>query len=204
MSEPDSPRDESFVLEAVRRVVDGDVEAFAVIVNAHRNLIAADLSRRLPAQDVQEVAQDTFIRAFRSLPSFRREAPFRIWILRIARHAAMDFWRKQYRRRDRVFSDLDDSAMRHVETTQQAQLAEQAADEEALAVARERLAAALLRLSPDDRAVITLVELEERSMEEAAHRLGCGLSAVKVRAFRARRRLRAIFEELKPEKEDSK
>lgn len=201
MSEIDSSRDESFVLEAVQRVLDGETEAFAAIVNAHQKLIAADLSRRLPAQDVQEVAQDTFVRAFRSLPSFRREAPFRIWILRIARHAAMDFWRKQYRRRDRVFSDLDESAMMDVEESHQTQVAEQAADEEARESARERLEAALLRLSPDDRAVITLVELEERSMEDAALRLGCGLSAVKVRAFRARRRLRAILEDRKPGKQ---
>ena len=58
------------------------------------------------------------------------------------------------------------------------------------------------RLNPDDRAVITLVELEERSMEDAARRLGCGLSAVKVRAFRARRRLKAILEDLRPGKEE--
>ena len=194
MSEIDNPRDESFVLEAVRRVLDGDIEAFAVIVNAHQKLIAADLARRLPAQDVQEVAQDTFVRAFRALPSFRREAPVRIWLLRIARHAAMDFWRRRYRRRERVLSDLDESSLLHVETSQQERLAEQAADAEALASARERLDAALLHLSPDDRAVITLVELEERSMEDAARRLGCGLSAVKVRAFRARRRLRTILD----------
>ena len=194
--------DEAFVMEAVRRVLDGDVEAFAVVVNAHQRLIAADLARRLPAQDVQEVAQDAFIRAFRSLPSYRREAPFRIWILRIARHAAMDFWRKKYRRRDQLFSDLDDPALVRVEATQQERLAEQQADREAQASAREWLAAALLRLSPDDRAVITLVELEERSMEDAARRLGCGLSAVKVRAFRARRRLKAILEDLRPGKDE--
>ena len=194
--------DEAFVMEAIRRVLDGDVEAFAVVVNAHQRLIAADLARRLPPQDVQEVAQDAFIRAFRSLPSYRREAPFRIWILRIARHAAMDFWRKKYRRRDQLFSDLDDPALVRVEATQQERLAEQQADREAQDSAREWLAAALLRLSPDDRAVITLVELEERSMEDAARRLGCGLSAVKVRAFRARRRLKAILEDLRPGKDE--
>ena len=201
MSETESPRDESFVLEAVRRVLDGDVEAFAAIVNAHRKLVAADLSRRLPAQDVPEVAQDVFIRAFRALPSYRGEAPLRIWILRIARHAAMDFWRRQYRRRERVLSDLDETGLAHVEASQQAQVAERNADADAREAARERLDAALVRLSPDDRAVITLVELEERSMEDTARRLGCGLSAVKVRAFRARRRLRTILEDSKPEKE---
>ena len=193
--------DESFVLEAVRRVLAGDIEAFAAIVKAHERWIAADLSRRLPPQDVQEVAQDTFVRAFRSLPSFRGDAPFRIWLLRIARHAAMDFWRKRYRRRDRSFADLDDSSLLHVEDLRQADLAGQQADRDAQESAREWLEAALRRLSPDDRAVITLVELEDCSMEDAARRLGCGLSAIKVRAFRARRRLKAILEDLRPKKE---
>ena len=198
----DRSSDESFVLEAVRRVLDGEIEAFAAIVNAHQGLIASDLARRLPPQDVQEVAQDTFLRAFRALPGYRGEAPLRVWLLRIARHAAMDFWRKRYRRRDRTFSDLDDAALLHVEATRQEQLAGQQADQDARADAQEWLEAALRRLSPDDRAVITLVELEEFSMEDAARRLGCGLSAVKVRAFRARRRLKAILEEIRPGKEE--
>ena len=202
MSETDNlGHDEGFVREAVRRVLDGDVEAFAAIVNVHQKLIAADLSRRLPPQDVQEVAQDTFLRAYRALASYRGDAPFRFWILRIARHAAMDFWRKKYRRRERLFSELDEGAMLHVETTRQASLEEAQADKDAAAAARDCLEAALKCLSPDDRAIITLVELEENSMEEAARRLGCGLSAVKVRAFRARRRLRKILQDLQPGKD---
>ena len=202
MSENEIRSDEEAVArDAVRRVLDGDLEAFAVVVDIHRRLIAADLARRLPAQDVQEVAQDTFVRAFRALPSYRGEAPLRIWLLRIARHAAMDFWRKRYRRRDRFFSDMDDAALLHVEAVRQERVAEQKADLDARESAREWLEAALTRLSPDDRAVITLVELEERSMEDAARRLGCGLSAVKVRAFRARRRLKKILEDLRPGKE---
>ena len=196
-----SSDDERFVLESIRRVLDGDVEAFAGVVNAHRRLIAADLSRRLPPQDVPEVAQDVFLRAFRSLPNYRGEAPFRIWILRIARHAALDFWRKKYRRRDLLHADLDEAGLRNVEAVQQERLAEQATDRDARETAREWLEAALVRLSPDDRAVIALVELEERSMEDAARRLGCGLSAVKVRAFRARRRLKLALEDVRPGKE---
>ena len=99
MTESNNLNDESFVRAAVERVLDGDVEAFAIIVHAYQRLIAADLARRLPAQDVQEVAQDVFVRAYRALPSYRQQAPLRIWLLRIARYAAMDFWRKHYRRR---------------------------------------------------------------------------------------------------------
>ena len=196
--------DERFVLESIRRVLDGDVEAFAGVVNAHRRLIAADLARRLPPQDVPEVAQDVFLRAFRSLPNYRGEAPFRIWILRIARHAALDFWRKKYRRRDLLHADLDEAGLRNVEAVQQERLAELATDRDARETAREWLEAALVRLSPDDRAVITMVEIEERSMEDAARRLGCGLSAVKVRAFRARRRLKKALEDVRPGKDENR
>ncbi len=195
--------DETFVLEAVRRGLDGDSEAFAAVVNTHQRLIASDLSRRLPAQDVQEVAQDVFLRAFRGLPSFRGEAPFRIWLLRISRYAAMDFWRKHYRRKERVMGDFDEAAQIHLEMIQQEQVAAEQDKKESQAAAREWLDAALLHLSPNDRAVITLVELEEVSMEEAARELGCGLSAVKVRAFRARHRLKVILEKIRSKKDST-
>ncbi len=202
MTQPDrQPDDESFVLECVRRVVDGDIEAFGAIVNTYQKLIAVDLGRRLPPQDVQEVAQDTFVRAFRALPSFRGEAPLRIWLLRIARLAAVDFWRRHYRRRDQVFSDLDEAAMVHIEARHQQRLEEERRDQDGQQAARELLQAALAQLSPDDRALITLVELENCRMDEAARRLGCSLTAVKVRAFRARRRLKAVLEQMPSGKE---
>jgi RNA polymerase sigma-70 factor, ECF subfamily len=204
MSPPENrDEDDAFLMEAVRRTVDGDVEAFAAIVQACQRDVAADLSRRLPPQDVQDVAQDAFVRAFRALPSFRGDAPLRIWVLRIARRAAMDFWRKRYRRRDRPFADLDESAMEHAERERQTRLAQERTDRNAQEDAREWLQAALLRLSPDDRAVVTLVELEDRTMEEAARKLGCGLSAVKVRAFRARRRLKTVLEEMQAKKREA-
>ena len=54
---------EALALQAVGRVLDGDTEAFAVILRAYERLVAADLARRLPAGDVQEVAQDAFVKA---------------------------------------------------------------------------------------------------------------------------------------------
>ncbi len=76
---------------------------------------------------------------------------------------------------------------------------EAAREDEARARRREWLEAAMAHLSPDDRAVVTLVELEELPMQEAARELGCGLSAVKVRAFRARRRLKHWLEKTRKE-----
>ena len=97
---------EALALQAVGRVLDGDTEAFAVILRAYERLVATDLARRLPAGDVQEVAQDAFVRLYRSLPSYERRVPLRNWVLAIARHAALDFWRRKYRRAEVPAGDL--------------------------------------------------------------------------------------------------
>lgn len=188
--------DETIVLAAVKRVLDGDTEAFAVILHAYERLVAATLARRLPAAEVQEVAQDTFLRAYRALPGFRHDAPFRAWILKIARLAAMDHYRRRYRRRDIVMSDFDESGSIGVEHAAQAVQSQLDDDARRRDDARQLLAVAMERLSPEDRAVLTLVELEEVPMAEAAEQLGCGLSAVKVRAFRARKRLKRHVEDI--------
>lgn len=184
---------------AVARVLAGEDEAFAVVVHAYGAAVAQSLARRVPAQDVQEVAQDAFVRVYRSLPSWRGDAPLRAWVLMLAKAAAADHWRKRYRRRDIAMSDFDEAGQVGVEAAWQAEQAGRDADARRRSEARRLLAAGLAKLSPDDRAVITLVELEERSMEEAARELGCGLSAAKVRAFRARKRLRKALEELSDE-----
>lgn len=203
---------EALALQAVGRVLDGDTEAFAVILRAYERLVAADLARRLPVGDVQEVAQDAFVRLYRSLPSYERRVPLRNWVLAIARHAALDFWRRKYRRAEVPAGDLagggngggaDDGAADPGSAAADAAAVraheESAREDEARARRREWLEAAMDRLSPDDRAVIVLVELEERSMQEAARELGCGLAAVKVRAFRARRRLKHWLEKTRKE-----
>lgn len=184
---------------AVARVLAGDDDAFAVVVHAYGAAVAQSLARRVPAQDVQEVAQDVFVRLYRSLPTWRGDAPLRAWVLTIARMAAADHWRRHYRRRDIAMSDFDEAGQIGVEAAFQAEQAGRDLDARRREEARRRLAAGLARLSPEDRAVITLTELEERSMEEAARELGCGLSAAKVRAFRARKRLRKALEELADE-----
>lgn len=204
-------KDEVLALEAVDRVLAGDTEAFAVILRACERVVAADLARRLPAGDVQEVAQDTFVRLYRSLPSYERRVPLRNWVLSIARHAALDFWRRKYRRPEKALGDLEggggngedargtDPGTAAADAAAMRAHAEAAREAEGRARRREWLEAAMAHLSPDDRAVITLVELEERPMQEAAQMLGCGLSAIKVRAFRARRRLKQWLEKTRKE-----
>lgn len=187
---------EALALAAIERVRGGDDEAFGVVIQAYGDAVAAAVGRRVPAQDVQEVAQETFVRTYRSLKHFRGEMPLRAWVLSIARAACADHWRGKYRRRDVVMADFDEAGQIGVEAAWQERKAEEDSDAARRRETRRLLEAGLARLSPDDRAVITMTELEERSMEEAARELGCGLSAAKVRAFRARKRLRKALDEV--------
>lgn len=190
MNSDPATEQEGIVLNAVARVQAGDIEAFSVIVNTYKQLVSAELTRRLAVSDVPEVAQDVFVRAFRALPAYRSRAPFRFWLLQIARYAANDFWRKHYRKKEHLFSELDETTTQAVNQEIQHNAREQERDAGHSADKKAWLHAALDRLTPSDRAVITLIDLEDYSLAEAADELGCSVAAVKVRSFRARGRLK--------------
>lgn len=132
-------------------------------------------------QQIDDIAQEVFIRAWRNLAKFRADAPFGHWLSRIATRACYDFLRRKQRTANML--PLDEQRDSEIPDT-----AESASD------AREILAHAMQKLSPEDRLVITLAELEERPMREVAGLTGWSESNVKVRAYRARRTLKKILE----------
>lgn len=197
--------DEETLRRAVRRVQAGDIAAFDALYDAFAGDVAADLVRRLPSPgDVQEVAQDAFVRLYRALPGYRFSSPLRSFVLGIVRRAAADFFRKRYRSRETAFSAFASADADAADETDEERIdrlraasagfGESAADR--AAEANELVHRALAGLSPDDRALVTLVELEDMPLADAAKQLGCSLAAVKVRAFRARKRLKKILETL--------
>jgi RNA polymerase sigma-70 factor (ECF subfamily) len=168
----------------VVRVVAGDVDLFEELVNRHRGPIFELLSRRLPARDVPGVAHDVFVSAWESLPSFEPRAPFTRWLTRLALRRCHDHWRRAYAESAR-HDPLDDAELRALADAAPARASRQREDAEQLAVL-------LSRLAPDDRAVLTLLHLDERPVAEIAALLGWSADKVKTRAHRARRRLREL------------
>ena len=158
----------------------GDDEAFAALVARHKRRIFA-LAARFTRSDAEldDLAQEIFIKAFRHLGKFRRESPFEHWLARIGVRACYDHLRKTRRDHDNIA--LDDIDL-------------PAADNLAPQRAREVLDFALAKLSPEERLVITLLELEERSIRDIAALTGWSESNVKVRAHRARQSLKNILE----------
>ncbi len=157
----------------VRRTLGGEKSAFGELVSRHQTAVFNLAYRMLGnRQDAEDVAQETFLAAYRHLGSYDEHRTFKTWLLSIVHHRCVDFLR---RRRRHVPLDERLAAKQDIE-------AEAVAGERA-----ERVQQLLQRLSPDDRAVITLRYWEGMSYREMAAVLGVTESSVRNRLYRARR-----------------
>jgi RNA polymerase sigma-70 factor (ECF subfamily) len=185
-------RDEIALLKHIRA---GAPDEFSEIIRRHQSRVFAILSRyERDRQLVEDLAQDTFVKAWRALGQFDGRAPFEHWISRIAVHVAIDHLRA---RRDREvrFSDLGDEALDWLQEVEP----NHSPGPEA---AREILSLAMCKLSPEDRLVLTMLEIEEYSVKEICARTGWSSITTRVRAFRARAKLKAALEELEQSAEN--
>jgi RNA polymerase sigma-70 factor (ECF subfamily) len=181
--------------ELLARIRNGALDDFREIVQRHQARVFAILHRyERDANKVEDLAQETFLKAWRALEQFDGRAPFAHWLLRIAVHVALDHLRREKRRQNEIgLPELGDDALdwlRHDD---------ERSDPDACQAA-ELLDLALRELSPADRMVITLQELEGRSVKEICAITGSSSVAVRVRALRARAKLRKALEKLAREK----
>jgi RNA polymerase sigma-70 factor (ECF subfamily) len=182
--------------EIIERVIRGDVDTFEFLLERHQTRVFGIVATRVPRRDVEEVAHDAFVRAYTSLARFEGRGDFGAWLSKIAVRACHDYWREVYHRREQLMSELSEAQL--------TSLARLAADRSSRAhgegasahEARSLLAWAMGKLSAEDRAVLELVHIEERPVKEAADLLGWSVVNVKVRAYRSRKKLRAILEKL--------
>ena len=176
-----SPPDEQLVAD----VLAGNENAYAELASRHKGRVFGVASRfaRDPAE-LEDICQEVFTQAYFKLRQYRRDSPFEHWLLRITTHKCYDYLRKRRRAAPHVSVDamLESGHEPH---------AEQPPPEHP---ALERLHGALAQLSAKERLVITLLELEDRSVQEVAELTGWSSSNVKVRAFRARAVLRKLLE----------
>ncbi len=190
--ENDSPKPDD--AEVVRRVLNGDVNAFEYLVQRYQHLVLATVKRHIPFDHVEDIVQDVYLRAYRSLPGFKKSDRFAHWLSVVAVRTCYDFWRERYRSREVPMSSLTEEHQAWVE----AALSDQSSascDEKALQKeAGEILDVALGRLSAGDRMVLELVYLEGHSVKEADGLLGWSTTNVKVRLFRSRKKLRGLLE----------
>lgn len=184
-----SSREES---DLVRLIREGETERFAELIDRYQRHVGRIVGRRVPAERVRELVHEVFVKAYVNLAQFSDSVPFEHWLAGIAVRTCYDFWRERAREEVPV-SALSEDHQRWIEQTLSSQSDRQFRDQTAKQEAAEVLEWALRQLSPENRAVLTLVHLDGYSVREAAQLLGWSLVNVKVRAHRARRALRALL-----------
>jgi RNA polymerase sigma-70 factor (ECF subfamily) len=141
--------------------------------------------------DLDDLVQDTFVRMTRGISSWEADSPFSHWLLRIAANTGRDYCRRQAVRRRWMAEPLSSAADSGDVATLDA--VDPGADPAARAAANE-VKHFLSQLPADDRALLTLQYLEGWNLKQIADQFGWTMTATKLRAWRARNRLRALFE----------
>lgn len=174
----------------VARAREGERVALDRLVGRHQAAVAALLWRFARTRaDLDDLVQETFLRVVRGLPTWRDEQPFAHWVLRIASNVGRDYFRRQAVRR----RWLAEPRRTEDAVAPEPEAIDPAADPAARAAANE-VKTMLAQLPPDERTLLTLHHLEGWSMAQVAAQFGWTVTATKLRAWRARRRLRALLE----------
>jgi RNA polymerase sigma factor (sigma-70 family) len=175
-------------IELIEQTLQGNQAAYADLVKRHQRFVFTLAMRFTKTrEDAEEVAQDSFIKAYRSLQNFQGQSKFSTWLYSIVYTTAMTFLRK--RRLDT--SSIDDEN-NHLQIENQS-----GGFKNDLAENKSRsyyVNQAIEQLLPDDAMIITLFYKGEQSLEEIAFTLGIEPNNVKVKLFRARQRLKERLE----------
>jgi RNA polymerase sigma-70 factor, ECF subfamily len=183
--------------ELIAAVLNGDAASFEPLVEKYSPRIFATARRYARrTSEVEDLVQEIWLKAFERLNTFRSEAPFEHWLMRLAIRTCYDALRRHQRNRETTFSELtnaeEDWLDRFVSQPD-------AANENAEA-ARQLIERVLEQLPPAARLVITLLEIEQRSTKEVSELTGWSATLVKVRAFRARAKMRKVLSKIAKEK----
>jgi len=175
-------------IELIEQTLAGNQAAYADLVKRHQRFVFT-LALRFAKnrEDAEEIAQDCFIKAYRSLSAFQRQSKFSTWLYSIVYTTAMTFLRKK-----RVDTDSIDDENTYI------QLENSSSSHDVNSAENKSrsyyLNQAITQLMPDDAAIITLFYMGEQSLDEISKTLGIEANTVKVKLFRARQRLKEKLE----------
>jgi RNA polymerase sigma-70 factor (ECF subfamily) len=183
--------------ELIAAVLRGDAASFEPLIVKYSPRVFATARRYARREsEVEDIVQEVWAKAFQKLPGFRGEAPFEHWLMRMAVRTCYDFLRQHQRNRETTFTELtepeNDWLGRFVAASSDV------SDESS--AARQLIERVLEMLSPAARLVITLLEIEDRSVKEIAELTGWSVPLVKVRAFRARAEMKKCLQRIARDK----
>jgi RNA polymerase sigma-70 factor (ECF subfamily) len=178
--------------DLVRRTLAGEERAFEGVVHRHGRLVFRIIRGILPDAEVEDVAQEVFVKAYRSLAQLRSGFSLGPWLARLTTTTCYDYLRGRQRRREVTFTELSRGEGEGLPMTIGGVVDPPTLREEDRPVSRDLAEKLLSRLSPKDRAALLLRELEGFSMADLGRALGCSELAARLRLFRARRTLKAL------------
>jgi RNA polymerase sigma-70 factor, ECF subfamily len=181
--------------EIVRQVLEGNVNSFESLMLRYKDLVLRIVKKHVPFSEIEEMAQETFIRAYRSLSGFKSKGDFKQWLASIAVRTCYDYWRKVYRNKEITMSSLTERHQKWLEEVISDQPEAPFHEDDVHKEATELLEWAMEKLAPEDRMVLELIYLEGLSGKEAADLLGWSVANIKVRAFRSRNKLKKLLKE---------
>jgi len=183
-------------LDLARQAQAGEESAFAEIVRRYSPRVFSVASRFFRQRSlVEEAAQEVFLKAFTQLESFEGRGSIEGWLTRIATNTCLNMVRGAKRRPEFSVSDLTDDEHSWLDRQSAGDGREQRSVENSL-VAADLADRLLAVLPPEDQQVLLMIDGEDASIKEVAEATGWSESKVKVRAFRARRKLREAMEKL--------
>ena len=185
-------------LDLVKRCQAGDTEAFDELVTRYRARVFGMIYNMVHSeQDAWDLAQESFLKAWKSIGRFRGQSSFYTWIYRIVMNVTIDWLRKKkIKGGDAEFDDAIqlreiDPASKTVPRTEA--LPHQVMERDEI---RARIEKAIGQLSPDHRAVILMKEIDEMQYHEIAEALGCSIGTVMSRLFYARKKLQSLLRDV--------
>jgi RNA polymerase sigma-70 factor (ECF subfamily) len=187
-SEPPAPEEES---ELVRRTRHGDLQAYDDLIKRYQERIYATVYHMTSNhEDANDLAQESFIKAFQSLKSFKGGSSFYTWLYRIAVNKTINFLKQRKNRTHMSLNDIDFNAEHDTDLI--ALISDKTPRREAgLSELQKKLNEALLKLSEPHRLVVVLHDVQGQSHEEIAEIMDCNIGTVRSRLFYARQQMQA-------------
>lgn len=177
----------------INQIIAGDSNAFSVLVDRYKDLVfTLSLKMLKNREEAEEVAQDTFIKVFKSLSKFKGDSKFSTWIYKVTYNSCLDRLKKN--KKEQLKVAIDEYTEHQVKTIDNA--LENMVEEER----QQAIKACLELLPPDDSFLLTLYYFEGQSLDEIAKVVGLTANNVKVKLFRSRKKLTSILKaNLEPE-----
>ena len=184
--------------DLVRRCQAGDTEAFGELVTRYRARVFSVIYNMVHSeQDAWDLAQDSFLKAWKSIKRFRWRSSFYTWIYRIVMNVTIDWLRKKQVKGGGA--EFDDAIqLKEVDPASKTVPKTDALPYETMerSEIRARIDKAITQLSPEQRAVILMKEIEEMQYREIAEALGCSIGTVMSRLFYARKKLQNLLRDV--------